>query len=365
MKSNPAQLFIPDPKTEKDAIHWRLDLIKFCELQFDAGMAGKLEKAISKATRNKLLPEDIQYWVRIANSDLCEIDEVDYAVLYLANKLYESPEITENQVMEMYPSIKQIKDTKKIIKGKCYEVSSKKMIDDRKDELEFTRISLRKFKLPIIRAKLALFELMAIIIPDQCIPKLLELTFSYLSSPCVQEWLGTLRHKRLFGSDEEKKIAKFNLKQFCRAVEGDANLSKTRTYQYWSYERFYQGMSKNISEYRKALASKDKKRQEIRLKILNILPIPEKLRGFIPGPRMKPKFLALEIMKELGYIDDTKAFLNFQPVISRLKKKHQLDIFIKPDGLTPLLKKYLDHPKKSPELIFKNKIFSVLETLNK
>lgn len=365
MESKLARLYIPDPKTETDAIRWRLNLIGLCELERDAGMAGKLEKAISKTIKHKLRAEDIQYWVGIANSDICEIDEVDYAVLFLANKLFESSEITEKQVFEMYPSIKDLKDTKKIIKGKTYKVSARKIIDEMKDKLEFTRISLRKFKLPIIRAKLALLELMAIIIPDQCIPKLLGLTLSYLSCSCVQNWLETLRYQRLFGNDEEKKNARYYLNRFYRAVEGDANLKKTRIYRYWFYDRFYQGMSKNISEYRKALASKDKKRQGVRLKILNILPIPEKLRGFIPGPRMKPKFLALEIMKELGYIDDTKAFLNFQPTISRLKKKHQLDYFIGPVGLTPLLKKYLDHPKKSPELVFKNDIFTVLETLDK
>lgn len=307
-------LGLPD---EKNHLNWRIGLIQRTEVVSLKSLHQLINGMIQTAS-NSLDEPSLRAWEKIAKSLVLQIDDFDHALLTgiaaIARLKPGDP--------SALPFSKTFNDffahnTEKVKPAR----PTAKQIRTAHDKLVRVSDFLVKNEVPRIRAKFAVLELMAGIIPDTVIPQLLRVSLKYLACPAVHNWIAKRQYLSLFGTKEERKRAALCFNRLLNALKGDRRKLFKKQYSYWLTVSMYDKFAKDIKKFR-SLGPKKKNNYEAVIQFCKSHNLDQDYVALILGKKPAAKQLALELVIEMGLVKSEKAFYEFQPFINRLKTNH-------------------------------------------
>lgn len=223
------------------------------------------------------------------------------------------------------------------------------------------RVELRKYgeRLLIntkkeITERLALLEVFARLLPNDLIPRLIEVCPKYLGCPFVQKWIMTNQYLSICGNKEQRTISTELIKRLSKAMLPDKRKIKKQVIHYWELDQYYHKLTGYVKGHRLA-----KKENRLDVQYMNIFfdvwKIPDEYKGHFVSEEVGAKELVLSIMISKGMIASESSFREFQSKINKLKQKHFGVEFML------VLENILDLPIHAPQIIENPRLWDLLE----
>ncbi len=351
MISNPSRLFIPSANPADPAFQWRLDLM----WQEPSELSGLDHRRIyldaaNEAKSGPLSQATIETILALANDDAFRITEIDIAILTVTGWLHNPEEIRpKTRSLLIHRARESLCES-----GPVEEADIRHLF-------KLEAAMLLEDEIPRIRAKLAVKELAASLLPDQLIPHLIEISSRYLDCGRVQSWIEQTRTIARYSKNKTKRDAELALSQLTRAIQGDGRSRKIRKYAYWKTVRQYNDLSREIAGLRAEHFHK-----RISSAVLNDFcerwGIPKMLQGLILScyTANKPKEATLTLLIDKKMIESGRAFKDLQMAVSRMEKRRACDFRIK----SKFVEEFLDVPTRHPEMIDYGQHCQMLESVH-
>ncbi len=344
--NNLLNLYVPRPKTEKDAITSRLKLIQ----EHKIFSADEIQKFLHEFPKNKVSQHQIKEMEKAVLSDQVIPDELEEIITFAADIQIHNERLEDDQIAERF--------SRSFIQR---EITPEQIIAERKNMVKSGSILLSKYG-EKIRAKLAFLELIAVALPERIVHELILISPTYLASERINFWITKNQYNALSGNNSEKKNAILNLKKICGSIMLDKRTNKVRKYDYWNVENIYRKLIKEIKQARRCWNHKNLHIKNDYRKIFPMIAkgysLDEVLKNHFLSNQITPSELALDVLIKRGDIDDAKAFRDFQVYVKKLKDKHHWN-----DDLELRLSDYWQIPSKAPSQLYYYDPFRVLEKI--
>jgi hypothetical protein len=366
MMENYAQLLIPHARNGDPALEWRFELI-WQETLFDTST---LRHGIERRAAGLITPTERKTWLSKALHESLAINEIDRTLLTVASWLHniekldgKASQLVRDAIAkyQTYPSDKCLAT----LTDKCEAKQSDEYLVDPNDySTEELNASLRwdgrfliEDEVPRIRAKLAVQEVIAAIIPELMIPHLVSISPRYLACTVVQSWIVKNQYLSQYGLPKERHAARKAIQIIFSSLRGEGR-KKARQLPRWAIWTEHKAIAADISTLREK--SKAGKISEADLhKFVERWKIHDDLKTLVLSKTQGngPKTLALQIMEYNGTIRDVKPFVNFQVTINRLNRERDFRIKSK------IAEMLLDLPTCYPELVKSEQHWNILESV--
>lgn len=323
---------------EQESLETKLKLInafQLVDLQFLKRCLG------ARIAKSALAQEDISKLKIIFKEN--DPDDLDFAELFLSNLPQVLTKVKRDFIFRL--------DPQPLLNRKIYgEKYNEALMLGAHGSSEI----VKRFTLPRVRAKLALKELICLILNDtNLISELLGLSTAYLSCPIIQKHIDHHRRVLAMGLGKEKLKADAIMAKFSTAIYGPRKSSKK--YGYWGVDYYY-------SEVVECLKIAQKMPHSSRVDYVKVVmatwSIPEHFKPLLDAGTKRPAETTLEIMVDKGLITDPSTYRNvIRPHVKKLKQKYP---YIR--GCDPIVEHLLDKPMNFPEFFSCFDLFRQLES---
>ena len=350
MLSNPSRLFIPSANPADPAFQWRLDL----HWQEPSELSGQDHRraflgAANELQSGPLCHSTVASLLALSNDDAFQITEIDTAILTLAGWL-----------QNLDKSDQQTRDL--IFRHARIFLSKSGPVDDADIPLllKLNAVMLVEDEIPRIRAKIAIQELAGSLLPDQLIPRLVEISPRYLQCQRVQAWIEQTQRIAWYSNEKEKRDAGSALARLAKAIQGDGRSRKTRQYAYWETVQHYKDLTQAITDLRAEHFQNNVSAIALN-KFCEKWSISEDRQRMVLSYEIgqKPTEVAVNILMDKNMIGNKKAFQDLQTAACRMNRRRKHDFRVQ----TYLVEAFFDLPTRHPELIDRTDHWRLLESV--